>query len=251
MLSRSPSPSESTGEKLQRKELKKAKKQEREKERKLEKKRDKKERKSLRKELVRKRKAKEEEVAPNYERKFCDAANKEEGMTFKTGKWSAAEMELLEVELNDICARQGLGVDEGYQWMLQERERQTKKGKVWHTIAAQFPQRTLKSVYSAAIRWLVPRVRDHGVWDAEDAATLQQMRGQDVSWKHIGEVLNRSTHSLRDKHREIKENQNSIGGAWTVDEKDKLWYIHYIYIQKTHILHIHVHKHVHASAIHP
>lgn len=101
----------------------------------------------------------------------------------------------------------------------------------WLEIGAALPERTIESLYYRARRLLTPL--KSGPWTAEEVMELKILHTEmGPKWSLIGQKLDRSGTSVRDKFRELRPTKK---GKWSKEELDKLQELIVQYKQNDHI----------------
>mmetsp|Transcript_19248 Transcript_19248/g.73935 ORF Transcript_19248/g.73935 Transcript_19248/m.73935 type:complete len:554 (+) Transcript_19248:101-1762(+) len=146
------------------------------------------------------------------------------------GTFSHHEDELLRMAVDAYCQRKGVDPSVGRPRLLGGHYDQTFRN-AWHEIGACLPERTIESLYYRARRLLTPL--KSGPWSPEEVAQLKQLHAEiGPKWSTIGQKLERSGTSVRDKFRELRPTNK---GKWSKEELDRLQELIVQHKQNDHI----------------
>eukprot|EP00051_Salpingoeca_urceolata_P018591 m.262507 g.262507 ORF g.262507 m.262507 type:complete len:447 (+) comp19231_c1_seq3:2076-3416(+) len=148
----------------------------------------------------------------------------EDGVTFKSGKWSQKEREILKKNVENF--KLDYGVDDVAAFALRSHRDESSDDmpvvskKEFYKALAKGLDRPLFFVYRQCLRILDP---DNylGKYDDEETEELFQLHAKyGDNWTKIGKLLGRSSMSVRDRFRIAS--QTCHHGEWQQEEVDKL-----------------------------
>ncbi|KAG9289822.1 hypothetical protein G9A89_015402 [Geosiphon pyriformis] len=151
---------------------------------------------------------------------------RELGVMYTKGKFSKKEDEALIKALETYKEMNQLNEEDIHRLIFEKNGKKGAKKNFWKDIASVLENRPLKTITNHVQRMKHP-FKGAGKWTSEDDARLIRLKTEyGTNWKKIGELMERTGTSCRDRHRdylELRETKKS--GKWSRVETRQLYEI--------------------------